>query len=405
MGAELPVLPDGWPHTGRREPTCRVTPRINWLSRRDRFEQMWREGISAEEMADFFETDPQTIYSKASRWKLGRRSARGVRGGNPGWPEEKRERFRVLWNGDRPVPEIAQAMGTSRGAIYERARRDSECKKRRRGSSGRRPLTPGETRVRNGSSFRTLPARDATGQRRFTGVTKHEDAEGPRIVLEPHHPAHRKGTTFFPGRVIPAAKMERLLKSGEHSRKLGKIIVKGCWKGMPIYSLTLEERETCPRTCVAWAICYGNNMPFALRILDDGTLTRRLWAELAALSARHPAGFVVRLHVLGDFYSRDYVRFWRESLAEFPALHVFGFTARAPSEPIGGDLVVLVSDEPDRFVIRFSGAGYDTHCAEVVDHPAHAKGIPCPAQTDENRCCATCGLCWQSDRTISFVKH
>jgi hypothetical protein len=135
--------------------------------------------------------------------------------------------------------------------------------------------------------------------------------------------------------VIPAAKLPRLLKSGMNSRKIGKIVAKGPWKGFPIFTLTLEERATCPRSCQQWANCYGNNMHFAQRISDDGTLTRRLWGELAALGAENPEGFLVRLHVLGDFYSEEYVAFWRAALEEFPQLRIFGFTARIPPDPIG----------------------------------------------------------------------
>lgn len=55
--------------------------------------------------------------------------------------------------------------------------------------------------------------------------------------------------------------------------------------------------------------------------------------------------------------------------------------------------------------MRISGGGYATDCAEVDDKPEDATGIRCPAETDEKRCCANCGLCMQSDRTITFVRH
>ncbi|MES2903229.1 MAG: hypothetical protein V4696_03505 [Pseudomonadota bacterium] len=229
--------------------------------------------------------------------------------------------------------------------------------------------------------------------------------KGPKIVLESHHPASRKATTFFPSTVKPAATVERILKSGHNSRKIGDKVGKGKWRGIPIFTLTLEERDTCPRSCLEWTTCYGNNMPFAHRIHDDGTLTKRIWAELAALNAAHPAGFLVRLHVLGDFYSIAYVEFWRLALVEFRALRIFGFTARKASEPIGMAILRTLVEHQDRFWMRFSGGGYETHCSEVVERPEDVSGVRCPAETDAARCCATCALCWTSDRTISFVRH
>jgi hypothetical protein len=307
----------------------------------------------------------------------------------PAWTPERVARLRVLWGTELHVDEIARQMGTSRGALYLRASMLKLTRPEGMSKRGRKPKPGGTARKR-----------DKTGQRRFTGVV----SEGPRVVLEPHHPAFREGTTFFPGQVTPASRMVRLLKSGKNSRKLGEIVEKGRWKGQRIFSLTLEERETCPRSCLEWASCYGNNMNWSSRISDDGTLTRRLWGELASLNAEYPAGFVVRLHVLGDFYSTEYVQFWRQALDDFPGLNIFGFTARL-DDPIGRALRVLVEEEGERFRLRFSGAGTPDHASEVVDSADQATGILCPAESDPDRCCATCALCFQTTRTISFVRH
>ena len=93
------------------------------------------------------------------------------------------------------------------------------------------------------------------------------------------------------------------LKSGENSAKIGGLIVKGRWRGFPVYTLTLEERATCPRTCHHWRSCFGNGTHLADRIAAGANLEWRLEREVALLDIDHPRGFVVRLHVLGDFYS------------------------------------------------------------------------------------------------------
>lgn len=301
------------------------------------------------------------------------------------WTPERVTELKRRWAANERVSQIANHFSTSPGAIYVQvAKLGLPARKMKRGRAAAAPRTT-----------------DRTGQRRFSGVV----STGPKIVLADHHPAVRKGTPFFPGMVKPAAAMDLLLKSGEHSRKLGAIVEKGRWKGFAIVSLTLEERDTCPRSCAEWSTCYGNNMPFATRILDDGTLTRRLWGELASLNARHPGGYLVRLHVLGDFYSVEYVEFWRQALVDFTALHVFGFTARRAPDPIGIALMQLVGEQLDRFMIRFSGGSVGAMCAEVVDTPDQASGIICPAESDPDRCCANCALCFNSIHNITFIRH
>lgn len=303
------------------------------------------------------------------------------------WTPERTDALKRLWAADERVAAIAGQFGITPAAIYMKAAQ----------------LGLGRRAPRAKPPKRRVFKSDTTGQRRFAG-TVHE-GDNARVILAPFHPASRGGATIFPSTVRPASAMVQVLKGGENSRKLGGVVAKGSWKGFPIFMLTLEERHTCPRSCLEWAHCYGNNMHMAQRVSDDGTLTKRLFGELASLNAKHPAGFLVRLHILGDFYSVEYVEFWRQALIDFPALRVFGFSARQAGDPIGRAVIELIRDEPERFKVRISGAGYETHCSEVVASADAATGILCPAQADADRSCATCALCWQSDRTISFVRH
>lgn len=309
------------------------------------------------------------------------------------WPPEDKAKLKELWyrKPNVSVVRIAEILGRDYQAVYAKAR--SLGLPRRRGDEGSTLSPP--RRAKN--------AHKAGGTQRRHKIVS--EKEGPHVNLAPHHPAARLGTTFFPKSVIPAAQQKRLLKAGHNSRKIGDKLTKGKWAGQHIFTLTLVERETCPRSCKEWLTCYGNNMPFAERIHDDGTLTMRLWAELAVLAIDHPGGFVVRLHVLGDFYSVEYVEFWRTMLSSFPSLNIFGFTARQPADPIGSALLGLTADYYDRFRMRFSGGGHETDCSEVVDRPEDVKFVRCPAETDPDRCCASCGLCMQSNVSISFVRH
>ena len=227
---------------------------------------------------------------------------------------------------------------------------------------------------------------------------------GSRVVLSALSPAFRSGRSIFPSRVFDPDEVQRVLKDGHQSRKIGKFVTKGPRRGWPLFTLTLEERATCPRSCKAFAFCMGNNMQAAERITAGDALEARLWAELSGLQERHPGGFIVRLHILGDFYSLGYVDLWKRALIAFPALHVFGFTARLPGTPMGDALLELAGKQWERFAIRFSGMRGPMLSSQLADE-ADPESIPCPAQTGATDCCGTCTLCWASQRSISFARH
>jgi hypothetical protein len=233
----------------------------------------------------------------------------------------------------------------------------------------------------------------------------HKPGSGRARVLDGDHVAAREARSLFPSTVIHATMTDRLLKSGANSRKTGRMVTKGRWAGMPIYTLTLEERRTCPATCAEWLSCYGNNMHLAQRLIVDGVFAARLRSEVKALAKAHAGGFVVRLHVLGDFPSRDYVELWRWLLNCHPELRLFGYTARAMDDPIGQAVLDLNFGFYDRVRIRFSGTDAEGLGATVIDRAEDSRHVVCPAQTGATDCCGTCGLCWTMNRTVEFVRH
>lgn len=241
--------------------------------------------------------------------------------------------------------------------------------------------------------------------RRFTD---HKPAGFPKMI-DAWHPAVTEGATLYPARRVRADQAGRLLKSGHHSRKIGKTVQKGAWRGMPIYTLSLEERATCPRTCGQWSICYGNSMNWSERIGHGPLLEAALPPEIRQLGIDHPAGFVVRLHVLGDFYSVEYVDLWRKCIENVPELYVFGYTAWQPDTEIGAAIAKLRYARWDRFAVRTSGGPKGEPRAvvlsRVVAGPIHDDMIVCPAQTGKTACCSTCGLCWGTRRDIAFLPH
>jgi hypothetical protein len=135
--------------------------------------------------------------------------------------------------------------------------------------------------------------------------------------------------------------------------KLGKWVSKGRHANKRIYTVTLEERATCPKTCKHWYDCYGNTMPFAHRFKYDSYLIKRMDKELAYLNTRK-YGVLIRLHVLGDFPDLKYVEHWDEWLDKYKNISCYGYTAHSPKESIGGRIALMNENRWDRWSIRFS---------------------------------------------------
>ena len=228
---------------------------------------------------------------------------------------------------------------------------------------------------------------------------------------EPDHPSIVHGRTVFRRTVRFASRRERVLKSGHNNPKLGRIVTKGPWSGMPIYHIALEERSTCPRTCHHWQTCMGNAMRFAHRFRPGLELELRLSVELGNAALEHPNGFVVRVHTLGDFYSSGYVERWRMWLSALPELHVFGSTARPRGTLIGDAVYSLVEEFWPRFAIRRSVPAKENDDMEwITIWSADPADVPdgavlCPAQAEQSATCGTCGLCWHSRKSIAFLLH
>lgn len=213
--------------------------------------------------------------------------------------------------------------------------------------------------------------------------------------------------TRFKSRVIEPSAMASILVSGHSNVKLGRDVRKGALRGYWIYTLSLEERATCPSTCRFWTNCYGGSMPFAKRVVHGPEMEERLDAEITKLlSVRGRKGILIRLHALGDFYSTDYVGFWVQQLRKHPTLAIFGYTARQPGTPIGGAIDCAKDMFGQRFAIRFSDGGMEEDCTVAAVEGVAPKGsFLCPEQTGKTLACATCALCWSTTRNVAFKEH
>ena len=188
----------------------------------------------------------------------------------------------------------------------------------------------------------------------------------------------------------------------------GRYVKKGKLKGAEVYTLTLTERETCPQSCGHWDDCYGNNMPFAHRLEHGKELENRLFDEVGEKcrkAAEKGRKVLVRLHVLGDFYSTDYVLLWRTLMVLHDNLHVWGYThhnAQTDSD-IYKELFTNRVAFPERWFVRWSDTGmhFSANSEELG-----TTGIVCPEQTGQTQACTTCSLCWDApEKNIIFKTH
>jgi hypothetical protein len=249
---------------------------------------------------------------------------------------------------------------------------------------------------------RHLPRYSEKPRRRFE---EHYETGKP-MRLSPYHRSVLAKRSLFLARVVASDQPERLLKSGVHQRKIGSHVAKGAWRGMPIFTLTLEERATCPETCRNWLTCYGNAMNWSERITADAGLMPRLADELDSLAREFRRGFVVRLHILGDFFSEDYVGFWAEQMARHDGLRVFGYTAWQPGTAIGDAVAAVRELCRGRFQVRHSDAPPSTFGTRTIKTAEEAgDAIICPAQTGKSACCSSCALCWSTSKRIAFLEH
>lgn len=280
--------------------------------------------------------------------------------------------------------------------------------------AGRLKCYPGYVRLIRTRQVLTVAERRAAGIKSKSRIVKPAlNPHKARRGLSPDHPAVLASKTVYPLTVRDPDGDRMALKRGTHNAKIGDVILKGKWKGYRVYTLTLEERATCPDSCHHWVSCFGNHMNRADRLRHGPELETKLRQEVRELCLRHPGGVAVRLHVLGDFYSVEYIRMWAELLEKYPRLVVFGFSAQWQNTSnergdIAGELMALVSRKWKRFAIRFSNAPFprrSTISIETADQIGNRDAILCPQQTGKTESCSTCALCWQSQRPIAFLLH
>lgn len=256
-------------------------------------------------------------------------------------------------------------------------------------------------------------ARSEIRDRRRFHVTSPADGRIKNVVSE-----SMSGTIYPRTLQKPNAETD-VLMDGAMNRKIGGDVMVGKLKGARILTLALEERKTCPQSCLHWTTCYGNNMGFVKRWRHGPDLEAAIRSQINRHFAQpSPSALLIRLHVLGDFYSMDYVKTWVNLIDLHPDLHLFGFTAHPTDSEIGAAIKRVRESAPDQFAIRTSGETGPMG-SWTIDWPTEKRfiringdvGIVCPEQRDANdtgkreKHCGNCAACWQSNIPVVFIEH
>ena len=221
--------------------------------------------------------------------------------------------------------------------------------------------------------------------------------------------------TMFRERVTDVIPGQPVLIDGANNAKIGGDVLVGHLKGARIFTLTLEERATCPDYCPLLRECYGNGMNWSVRWRHGAALESQIESDVKRLCAQHGT-ILVRLHILGDFYSLEYLAMWSRLLDENPGLNVFGFTMHREDTLMGCTVATIRRRDPKRFSVRHSGRsgpwGSITTDAVEWEKPMILDAAVCPEQRGamagdgKGTHCGSCGLCWKGMSTpIVFFLH
>lgn len=190
----------------------------------------------------------------------------------------------------------------------------------------------------------------------------------------------------------------------------------------PLGLMELVQIATSTKTLIANGFlahnCFGNGMPVAVRFNYNDALMMSLDGELEWLSIKHPNGFSVRLHILGDFPDMAYLQNWIEWSDTLPELHVWGYTAHPANGRIGKEIMAMNRRRPDRWQVRFSVAEGTPHApmqvATTWKKPERyafdptTRSLICPQEIGKTDHCSTCGICWNpkmENVRIRFLGH
>lgn len=189
-----------------------------------------------------------------------------------------------------------------------------------------------------------------------------------------------------------------------------------------VYTWNIPYVKTCPGASeLCRQVCYNAAYP-RNKNSDENLLAyryerKKLMSCLNKVLARHTnqERVIVRLHSEGDFFSKEYIRFWGEIIKANPKVHFWTYTRSWRVEELREELEYL--DNLDNINLYFS---WDETMSERTEHKkailtgnieAYIKTVDkekvvCPEQLCLVNGCVNCGIClFNKSSDVVFLIH
>ena len=199
-------------------------------------------------------------------------------------------------------------------------------------------------------------------------------------------------------------------------RIFGVSLGKGNAKVGEVFTFSLPSKTTCPGAS-AWCLkrCYAfryeQRRPTCKEAYEDNLILAKDILEfkrtMIGVLPRIMPSF--RIHVSGDFYSREYTEAWIEICQAFPTTRFWGYSRSWIVEDLKeslerlrdlGNVQLFASADPS---MPLPPRGWRV---AFVNTDSRAIGIPCSTQMQEKGNCQVCGYCvFRNFGNVIFKVH
>ena len=176
-----------------------------------------------------------------------------------------------------------------------------------------------------------------------------------------------------------------------------------------IPNFSLPAIKTCPgQTDFCPVFCYGLRGHFTHRS-REAMLERNYrrsqqdnFAGRMIRSIQDNASTVFRIHVVGDFYSPEYIQKWVVIIGALPDVSFYGYTRSWRCRDLQTTLDELRSLPNCHLLASIDFTHTDRPDSSWNTVSVEGEGVPCPHDTEMVETCLTCGLCWSGRSNLKL---
>ena len=199
-------------------------------------------------------------------------------------------------------------------------------------------------------------------------------------------------------------------KIGQHSEHYDKVYV---WN-LPVVKTCPGASQWCLRHCYnadprqeKFPIEQWNkNFQFFLK--DRELLESMILKELEIVNSN----IAVRIHSSGDFFSNEYIQFWKRIIVKTPQVKYWAYTRSWTKNDLLGELLSLKECKNLQLFASWDETmaappeGWRKSIVYSMDDNLYSNGIICPEQSGISPNCATCNYCINKDKgDVYFILH